>query len=368
MTQSRRSLLPQILAQHGIDVLICASNGYHTIDFPNPVDHACGFRSLTSALYVIGRDGRDVLIAGSSEPALAERSPAAACVATDDYAAATCAALQSFGDNPLVASVGFGDLPYRLAAQIGSVLPPTTRTFDETFTRLTGAKTAEEIANARRATEIAEAGYRCLLEWAKPGMSESELVVKTNLYMRELGANDVFTLISSDKRNASIMPSSERILEKGDLVLIELSPSYRGQFVQICRTVSLGQPDPLVPKNYQYLFEGMMKGVAAARPGVTVGSVCSAINDDLGARGFAKYSSPPFIRRRGHGLGSGTIWPGDIAVDNNEVLVEGALFMVHPNQFLPDTGYMMCGEPVLVTATGAEVLTKRPAQLDVISL
>ena len=44
--------------------------------------------------------------------------------------------------------------------------------------------------------------------------------------------------------------------------------------------------------------------------------------------------------------------PGDVSVDNDTVLEPGMLFMVHPNQFLPETGYMMCGEPVLVTRSG----------------
>jgi len=33
---------------------------------------------------------------------------------------------------------------------------------------------------------------------------------------------------------------------------------------------------------------------------------------------------------------------------------------------LPETGYMMCGEPVVVTPRGAEALSSRRAELDVI--
>ena len=41
------------------------------------------------------------------------------------------------------------------------------------------------------------------------------------------------------------------------------------------------------------------------------------------------------------------------------------LFMIHPNQYLPETGYLLCGEPVLITATGAEVLTSERSSLGV---
>jgi Xaa-Pro dipeptidase len=37
--------------------------------------------------------------------------------------------------------------------------------------------------------------------------------------------------------------------------------------------------------------------------------------------------------------------------------------MIHPNQYLPETGYLLCGEPVLLTAAGAEPLTAQKAAL-----
>ena len=39
------------------------------------------------------------------------------------------------------------------------------------------------------------------------------------------------------------------------------------------------------------------------------------------------------------------------------------LFVVHPNQWLPQTGYMMCGEPLQISASGSLALTSTPARL-----
>jgi hypothetical protein len=41
------------------------------------------------------------------------------------------------------------------------------------------------------------------------------------------------------------------------------------------------------------------------------------------------------------------------------------LFMIHPNQYLPETGYLLCGEPVVVTQSGADVLTAERSALGV---
>jgi Xaa-Pro aminopeptidase len=43
------------------------------------------------------------------------------------------------------------------------------------------------------------------------------------------------------------------------------------------------------------------------------------------------------------------------------------VFVVHPNQYLPETGYLMCGEPVRVTTTGAETLSKKTAALAILA-
>ena len=40
----------------------------------------------------------------------------------------------------------------------------------------------------------------------------------------------------------------------------------------------------------------------------------------------------------------------DVALDNITMLERDMVFMIHPNQHLPETGYLLCGEPVLLTA------------------
>jgi Xaa-Pro aminopeptidase len=60
--------------------------------------------------------------------------------------------------------------------------------------------------------------------------------------------------------------------------------------------------------------------------------------------------------------------PGDVATSHDRILEEDMIFVVHPNQYLPETGYLMCGEPVRVTSTGVETLSKKTAALGVIAV
>ena len=138
--------------------------------------------------------------------------------------------------------------------------------------------------------------------------------------------------------------------------------------MQICRTAFVGEPPAALVADYALLTEALADGIAAVRPGVPVSAICDAIDARTAAAGYAAYSRPPHLRRRGHGLGCGSIWPGDVAFDNPLMLQEDMLFVVHPNQLLPNSGYMMCGEPVRVSADGHEVLSTGRAALAVVEL
>jgi len=53
----------------------------------------------------------------------------------------------------------------------------------------------------------------------------------------------------------------------------------------------------------------------------------------------------------------------EIDADTHVPLPAGQAVVVHPNQYLPETGYLACGETVLVTADGCEPLGSRPRVL-----
>jgi Xaa-Pro aminopeptidase len=250
---------------------------------------------------------------------------------------------------------------------VTEVVPQASAADDIVFDAA-AAKTVEEIAHAREATRIAELGYAHLVEIARPGMSEDELALELKWHTKTLGAEDNFLLLCAGPRNPAVAPSNGHVMQRGDVLVAEITPSYRGQLAQICRTATLGPANAELKRKYELLVRAMNAGIQAARPGAPMASVCRAINTVLEAEGYGEYCHPPHIRRRGHGLGFGSIRPGDVSLDNNTVLTEGMVFMIHPNQHLPETGYLLCGEPVLVTARGAEPLTQQRSALVEIGL
>jgi Xaa-Pro aminopeptidase/Xaa-Pro dipeptidase len=271
-------------------------------------------------------------------------------------------------DGPgVTGSVGLAAAPFGIAQRLVHIVPDMAPADDLVF-NAAARKTDTEIAHAREATRIAELGFKHLLEIARHGVTEDELAVELRWHSKSLGAEDNFVLMCAGPHNKAVAPSHGRRLQAGDIIVVELTPSYRGQLVQICRTIVVGEASEMFRDKYALVVRAMHEGIKAAQVGVPMARVCEAINTVLEAEGYGEFCHPPHIRRRGHGLGFGSIEPGDVALDNQTLLEPDMLFMIHPNQYLPETGYLLCGEPVLMTPQGAVPLTAQTAALAEIKL
>ncbi len=304
------------MADNGVDLLIACSNGLHMPDRPDPVVHLSGYRALGESIVLLRRDGGLKLIvspAADAERAACWKGPDA-WVATDDLAGALTKESVGFLANAgRVALVGIDAISHFLAERLVADCEDVVLAFDDSFYGACGRKTSPEIRRARRAASIAEQGLQYLLKLAGPGMRECDLAVELKCYMESLGADDNFLMLCASPHNPAVMPSSNRTIERGDILITELTPSYEGQFVQICRTVSIGPPSAVLQEKYDLVVRAMWAGIEAMRPGIPMSQVCAAIDRVLEAAGYAEYCRPPHMRRRGHGLGCGSVAPGDVA-------------------------------------------------------
>ena len=125
----------------------------------------------------------------------------------------------------------------------------------------------------------------------------------------------------------------------------------------------LGTATDLQREKHGVLVDAMMAAMEAGTAGAKVSDVARAIDKVVARAGYEKYCRPPYMRVRGHGFGMGSMMPGAISEENDTVLEAGMTFVLHPNQYIPETGYLMVGEPVLVTDEGLRTLTSRPLGL-----
>jgi Xaa-Pro aminopeptidase len=366
---NRLAATARYLEERGLDGMVAFNNGQNSFLESNAVFVLGGVRPIGEGAIVIDRSGgASLIVTPSWDGARAgELSRAADTVATDDLPAALAQALMRHRiDARRMVTVGLGTMGLALTRRIEAVLGGMPASADGFTRELARVRSAEELAAARQATVIAESGFEHMLAIARPGMREFELAAELLCRMKELGAEDNFLLVSASQHNLAVRAAGRRMLDVGDIILSEITPCFEGQYAQICRTTVIGPPDAALGGKYALLQAAMRCGQAAALPGTPIRDVTKAIDDCFRAAGYGDYCKPPYMRVRGHGLGVTSDLPGDLTAESDVTLEEGMVFVMHPNQYLPETGYLMCGEPVVITSRGAEALSERSAALDVI--
>lgn len=227
--------------------------------------------------------------------------------------------------------------------------------------RLLMVKVEEELEAIRRAAILADQGYEIFRNAAQIGRKDYELVAETEAFFRANGVDDNFMLIGSGGPELRGMtPPTGRILRKGDQVITELTPCVDGYYVQVCRTLILGEASSAQQRAFDLLNRAMVAGIDAVRPGVTAADIARAENDVFRSEGLGDFVTSKYTRVRGHGLGLFPDTKPHILEDVDTTIETGMVLIVHPNTFHPDAGYMVLGDSLIVGERGPEILTRTP--------
>lgn len=225
-------------------------------------------------------------------------------------------------------------------------------------------KTAEEIAWARKAAELADRGYQHFVETAVVGMAEFELAAEVEAFLKARGAEHNFMLIGSGGTEVyGMKPPTDRKFQRGDSITTELSPQVGGYYAQICRTLVLGEPGANQSRSFMIFREAQQAAEDLLKPGVNVMDVARVQNDVFRREGFGEYTTSKYTRVRGHNLG--------LHPDENPYILEDVdcevranmVLIAHPNTYLPLAGYMVFGDTLVVTQDGCERLSATEKKL-----
>lgn len=370
--KARRRTLRAALRERGLDGLIAYGSGRHSFLASNPAWYLTGFRQIglhMAALLPVEGEPAVIVTPAWDMPRLAELVDLAAllAVAPGAFLDTLRRELDRRGLAGKRLAVAGGVQPREISEAWPEMLSHPPADGDRIVSDISKIRDAWALDCVRRGAEIAERGWARALELARPGMAEYELAAEIETHMRHLGAEDNFQLLSASQHNRAAHRPSDRVLAAGDVLLGEITPAVEGEYVQICRTAVLGTPTARQSEAF-VLLDGALRGaMRAARPGIPAKRIVEIMNQPIVAAGYEPYTKPPYMRTRGHSMALGSMDP-EIALDSDQVLAEGMAFVLHPNQYLPETGYMMCGEPVMITTEGAQPLTSRMGRLDAIAI
>lgn len=368
--QARIERIRAVMREREVEVLLAFGSGRHHFIGTNACWWLSGVRQIgRDAVVAVPLEGEPHLLVTPAWDSgrAARRSWIDTVTAVDDLAGELPGLLASHGwTGRALGIAGTEDSSEGVHAAIASLAPDGPNLMPALI-ELGGQQDDYAVDCVRRAVEIAEAGYGRLLEIARPGVPEYELASEVDAEMRAHGADDNFLLISASQHNRAVHAPTDRELGAGDVILAEISPSVEGQFAQICRSAVIGTPNQRQRDCFGLLVETFDIGLSSCRPGVTVPELAAAMNDFVSERGYEKYTKPPYMRSRGHSMGLGPLVPADISERSDVKLAPGMMFVLHPNQYVPEAGYFLCGDQVLITADGAEAISTPQRELDSIA-
>ncbi len=249
--------------------------------------------------------------------------------------------------------VGLEMMEARFVRALSRLPNLTIRSATKAVETLRMVKEPEEVEIMREAARVADLGYRALIRASSVGTTEYEVMAEVEAAIRAEGAEDNFMIMASGGTEVLAMraPGSRR-LKLGDAVTAEVTPQVRGYYAQVCRTLVVGKPSPAQEKSFDIFLRAQQAALDVLRPGVTIAEVAQAQNRVFESEGFGEFTSRRYTRVRGHCLGLHCDENPLVLEDDQTIAQAGMTLIAHPNTYLPLAGYMVFGDPLLVTEDG----------------
>lgn len=222
-------------------------------------------------------------------------------------------------------------------------------------------KDANEIAAIKKAVALADEAFAHIVQWVKPGMREKDVAWELESYMRTHGASAMsFPPIVASGPNSALPHAhpTDRLLQAGEVLLMDFGCVVDNYCSDITRTVCLGEPaDEKYITLWNTVLNAQQTVEETAKANMT-GQVVDAIaRDIIQAAGYGK-------EYFGHGLGHG------VGLDIHEsprysfayphTVMANAILTVEPGIYMPGWGGIRIEDMVLVKEDSLEVLTQAP--------
>jgi Xaa-Pro aminopeptidase len=217
-------------------------------------------------------------------------------------------------------------------------------------------KDTEEIDRLRVAAQLGCRLFEELLTQIEAGKREVEVAAYLEFAARMAGAEGMSfeTIVASGARSA--MPhgnASEQRMPRRGFAVLDFGVMLKGYCSDMTRTVHLGRATTAERDAYEAVLEAQLAAIAAVRPEVQCGEVDEAARSVLRGAKLADF----FTHSTGHGVGLEIHEGPRIAAKQHQKLKPGMVITIEPGVYLPGRFGVRIEDMVLVTRSGAEILT-----------
>ncbi|MFA5249836.1 MAG: aminopeptidase P family protein [Parachlamydiales bacterium] len=221
---------------------------------------------------------------------------------------------------------------------------------------LRSLKDARELKKLRLSARLNYQGFEYIKSLLKTGISERELALEFELFVRRRGAEKLaFEPIIAFGPNSAFPhhASGSAKLKKGQAVLMDLGVLLEGYNSDMTRTVFFGPAEARLKQIYQIVLQAQKAALRCLKPGVRVASVDKKARGLVEKAGFGRF----FPHSLGHGVGLQVHeFPAlnQKGVDRKVKLKAGMVVTIEPGIYLPGLGGVRLEDTVAITEKGFE--------------
>ncbi len=231
------------------------------------------------------------------------------------------------------------------------------------LTRQVAVKEDREILQIRRAQAVTEAVFDHILDVLEPGKSEREIAAEIIYDHLRRGAEKMaFDPIVASGPNGARPHArpTDRTLQEGDLVVIDMGCILDGYASDMTRTVALGEPSAAAREGYDVVRRAQKQAIEHARAGLTGKELDALARDCIEEAGMKEF----FSHGLGHGIGLEVHeWPrASYSVEDE--LPAGVCVTIEPGVYVPEEEYGVRIEDIVVLRSdGVDNLTSVSKEL-----
>lgn len=227
-------------------------------------------------------------------------------------------------------------------------------------------KDETEIKTIAEAEHIGDEAFSYILERIHAGMTEHDVALDIEFFMKKLGASALSFETISASGIRSAMPhgvASDKILEKGDFLTLDFGCVYNGYCSDMTRTIVIGKASDRQREIYNIVLKAQQEALNALSSGKRCDEIDAVARKIISEAGY----SENFGHALGHSVGIEIHENPSLSPKCQDLIEPGNVLTIEPGIYIEGFGGVRIEDLAVITDNGIRNLTFSPKQLIEIS-
>jgi len=280
-------------------------------------------------------------------------------VTVKQYTRMPCATLCELTKQYRIKRLGFDErqTSYALWKKLKEFCPRNPKLIPATgmVEALREVKDQTEVEEVRNSLKLHYKAIDFMKKVVKPGLSERQIALKLEAFVKSHGAEFSFPPIIASGPNSCYPHArvTDRVIRNNENVLLDFGMDIKGYKSDLTRNFFLGRIAPRVKQVHEALTLAQKEAIKLIKPGIKCSDVDAQARKVLRKYSLAKY----FGHSLGHGVGLDIHEAPRLSSQSTSILEEGMIVTVEPGVYIPNQFGIRVEDMVLVTKEGCEVLS-----------